>query len=892
MESLLSRATRVALSGIGVTCCLLAGACPPARAAGAPLATVQAPSGISSGTGQLNGTVDPRGEEVTNCRFEFSSASYQGFEQCAQGPGSGSSAVAVKAQVNADWTPGEHFSYSLTATNGSGSTTSAVFSGVTPGAEIQASTGTSVEGEVTLNGIAEPEGEAVASCEFEYGATESYGSLAACEPTPSPSTTAVAVHARLKDLKPGTPLDDRLVLTTSSGSVVSPNVSGAVPMSVSVQEASAVNVTSTAATLQAQILPGGAATTYTFEYGTTASYGSQAPLPAASVGYAGLGIAEVALRLENLQPETTYHFRVVARNAFGVATSVDQAFTTQSTGTPFALPDGRMWELVSPANKGGGSVETMDLSYGGDMQAAESGDAITYVTNIPVGAGAQSSPLESQVLSRRGPDGWYSESLTTPHQEASAKEFSGGSLPHFGQLAEYLIFSPNLALAWVEPEGHSQLAPEPVKHGGQYEAETYIRDNETGTFTETTTTAAEWYAQQLELAQGPPSCDSGTAPSGSQGVDAISRNGCYVFFNAEGAIGTLQVSHFVPGTGWTTTPVLPAAAAVIPWGTRHFELSPNGEYLAFMSNASPTGYDNRDAVSGALDEEVYLYDAATNTLNCVSCNPTGARPTGVYDNPPGGEISDLLVDREVEWPQAWLAGSLPEWLKANQEEYSYQPRYVTDQGRVFFNSPDDLVPQAVNGEENVYEYEPQDVGSCQLAKGCVSLISSGTSNQESAFVDASANGDDVFFLTTSRLVSADYDNNYDIYDAHVCSAEAPCPAVAPAVPPPCETSDSCKAPPTPQPTIFGAPPSATFVGAGNQQATPAETAVRKTSAPKSKRKSTAKRKTCSKRQGVKRRSCQEGTPKRSRTAHTFHSAPRRKGDAKRHDHTGGAASHA
>ncbi len=50
-------------------------------------------------------------------------------------------------------------------------------------------------------------------------------------------------------------------------------------------------------------------------------------------------------------------------------------------------------------------------------------------------------------------------------------------------------------------------------------------------------------------------------------------------------------------------------------GTRGFlgldtsRVSPNGEYVAFMSELPLTRYDNLDAASGVPDEEVYLYDA-------------------------------------------------------------------------------------------------------------------------------------------------------------------------------------------------------------------------------------------------------------------------------------------
>ena len=90
---------------------------------------------------------------------------------------------------------------------------------------------------------------------------------------------------------------------------------------------------------------------------------------------------------------------------------------------------------------------------------------------------------------------------------------------------------------------------------------------------------------------------------------------------------------------------------------------------------------------------------------------------------------------------------------------------------------------------------------------------------------ASENGDDVFFATSSRLTSADYDTAYDVYDAHVCSTEAPCMA-EPVSPPQCTSGDSCKAAPSPQPELFGPPPSATFSGTGNVLPSPPNPAVR------------------------------------------------------------------
>jgi hypothetical protein len=249
-------------------------------------------------------------------------------------------------------------------------------------------------------------------------------------------------------------------------------------------------------------------------------------------------------------------------------------------------------------------------------------------------------------------------------------------------------------------------------------------------------------------------------------------------------------------------------------------VAPDGRYLEFMSERSLTGYDNHDVNSGAADEEVFLYDADTNRLVCASCNPTGERPVGVRHTVGG---SPSLIDAQNIWREHWLAANVPGWTGTSISVSQYQSRYLSDEGRLFFNSPSALVSQATNGLADVYEYEPVGVGSCKAlsvtfserSDGCVGLISSGSSSEESAFVDASENGDDVFFVSSAQLTSAATTGSaLDVYDAHVCSALAPC-SVASAPTPPCATEATCKAAPTPQPAIFGAGPSETFSGAGN-----------------------------------------------------------------------------
>jgi hypothetical protein len=312
----------------------------------------------------------------------------------------------------------------------------------------------------------------------------------------------------------------------------------------------------------------------------------------------------------------------------------------------------------------------------------------------------------------------------------------------------------------------------------------------------------------------------------AQGVLAGNENG-----NGEqpeaGKDNLYRLNH--EGAGWSTTFVAQLAAEDNPeWeGARVADtayltarVSPNGRYLAFMSQASPAGYDNRDATSGKRDEEVYLYDSREARLSCVSCNPTGARPHGVFDTERAGEGLGLVVDRRKVWAEAgrehWLAGNIPGWTAQSLTTALFQSRYLSDEGRLFFNSPDHLVPQATSGKESVYEYEPSGVGSCESSSGgCVSLLSSGSSAKESAFMEATPSGNDVFFLTAAELLPQDSDTAFDVYDARVCTQASPCLTPPPPGPAGCASATACRPSEPGQQAPLQASGSVTVTGQGN-----------------------------------------------------------------------------
>jgi len=220
---------------------------------------------------------------------------------------------------------------------------------------------------------------------------------------------------------------------------------------------------------------------------------------------------------------------------------------------------------------------------------------------------------------------------------------------------------------------------------------------------------------------------------GVQGVLGMSEDGSIVYFVASaalaphasagaenlyvargGAIEFIAALSGEDGADWTQS-----------FQSRTARVTPDGQHVAFFSQASLTGYDNADAVTGNPDSELFLYDAREQSLVCVSCDPGGARPVGPASIPPGTSPS-------------------------------YEPRILSEDGsRVFFDSGDALVPADTDGRQNVYEYED----------GTVHLISAGTSGENSTLVDTSAEGRDVFFTTRSQLVAGDEDESSDIYDA-------------------------------------------------------------------------------------------------------------------------------
>lgn len=176
----------------------------------------------------------------------------------------------------------------------------------------------------------------------------------------------------------------------------------------------------------------------------------------------------------------------------------------------------------------------------------------------------------------------------------------------------------------------------------------------------------------------------------------------------EGVPGLTTVDPSIPrpaGGDWLTL------VTTLPG---HGRVSPDGNWLAYIK-----------------DGQMYLYDRGSQSLACVSC-PSEATVQPTVTNTGGGGFK------------------------------GFRPRFLSDDGQVFFSSTGSLAPADTNGVADVYEYDGQ--------TRALSLVTTGKGRDPAMFADASRSGDDVFVVTRQQLVKSDRDDYVDLYDVRVGAA--------------------------------------------------------------------------------------------------------------------------
>lgn len=163
-----------------------------------------------------------------------------------------------------------------------------------------------------------------------------------------------------------------------------------------------------------------------FEYGTSLKYGASVPCTPADLGEGSADVPVSAeVEFEQLTPNTSYHYRLMASNIGGKSEGSDRTFITGSAPANncednlevrnaqqfgiIMLPNCMALELVSPPKKGGQPARFPAISRDGSRVKFESPAALADTPGVFSVAG------DPYVASRESPaSGWVTESTSPP----------------------------------------------------------------------------------------------------------------------------------------------------------------------------------------------------------------------------------------------------------------------------------------------------------------------------------------------------------------------------------------------------------------------------------------------------------------------------------------------
>ncbi len=441
-------------------------------------------SKLTKTTATVAGEVDPAGGgEVTECYFEYGerfSSTSLGKVPCAPAaPFPGSTPTNVTAELTG-LEPQGIYRYWLVATDAGGKAVGKkkILETSGPVQGLQSLPPTEVlSTSAKFNGTLDPAGLDT-HYYFEY-----YDQIEVCEPSGSgPGAERCAdeferseiktaplnpvdagsgnfereVSATLSNLEPNKEYFYRIVASNELGTARGPARSGnefsvgeweefsTPPPSPHISGVGVTNVHTDGVTVKAEVDSGYTTTKYYFEYGLESCAVSSCSItPVEEVGkhHKERGVSDTQYRasalLTGLQPNTLYHYRLVAENSTETVRSADRVFETfppnqgeiggcpngdarHQTGAEL-LPDCRAYELVSASNLGGYDVES-DLVPGqtpfGGYPNAENPSQVLYGVHdggIP-GTGDPTNKGVDPYVATRTESGWSNKVRRHPRQ--------------------------------------------------------------------------------------------------------------------------------------------------------------------------------------------------------------------------------------------------------------------------------------------------------------------------------------------------------------------------------------------------------------------------------------------------------------------------------------------
>ncbi|MET0600802.1 MAG: NHL repeat-containing protein [Baekduia sp.] len=793
-----------------------------------PDVTIAPATAITDTTATLHATVNPDGVAVNDCHFDYSlDTSYDQTAPCSPAPGSASSPVAVTADLTG-LTAGKTYHLRISATNANGTVISddtTLVTTSTPDVETLYAGAVRVS-KAVLAGQVDPHNQPGTTYHFEWGLGTSYGQVTTTTAAGTGEGYTV-VTADLEGLSPSTEYHFRLVASNPAGTVTGvDHTFETLPSSTPPQDCpnAAIRAQQRAERLPdcrayEQVTPreknsievanpdsagGGPTLGQAAPSGDAVAYATIGALPG-SDGDTRLSFSRSVRTASGwttrgLNPPSAPPSFLAAGNLLAISRDLTKSFVESEQALAPGAVSGHgnlyvrdntsgAYELVVSLESAhflstweeyvGGSSDFSHVLFQSAVVLAPG--AVAGLANLYewsrgslrfVDVISSDSVAPSVLVARQMTNG--ERPLSEDGRRVFTIDWHGGVSPLFvsadggtrqplsrshrpgdpsdPQPATFFGASADGANAiFAAGPGQGGLPLSPDAHTGATAIDLYRVDTATGSL-ETITAGLE---PTLAV----------------RGVPAISDDAETVYFSTTVSgsvsrlyVGSRGVTHLIA----TLTDL--TAAGSTPATTDGAIASPSGRYFVFTSEMAITGTS-----PSPVEGQQYLFDLQTGRVECVSCPSDGTHAASGASRIGPRSYSDQQT-----------------------------PRFVLDDGRVLFETATPLVPEDVNGKVDVYQWH----------HGRVELISSGRGAYPASFVDAGADGRDVFIATREQLASGDTDETVDVYDVRTdggfaADADGQLPCVG----------DGCQGAATVSPERV-APASASSSGAGDAEALP------------------------------------------------------------------------
>ncbi len=635
-------------------------------------------SSVNSTVATLEGQVNPN-NQVTSCEIQYGTTTSYGTNAPCEPPSLEGFGDQRAALLVTGLTPGATYHFRIVAENAGKekeegadqSFTTVPTPNTDPMSAITPTTAT-FNGHLTLDPV-----DTQYFFYYKVGTECAGESQTAQEDAGSGAGTLASPSAAVTGLRPATQYAVCMVTTNAFGSEQAAPVTFTTLPTAPKVEGESFEDSGEQVLLNAHIIPNGGNTTYQFEYGETSSYGSSIPVSAGNIGSGNESVAVPAAEPAGLKTSTTYHYRVLATNQYGTTDGPDQTFLTppvlgaSSVPGPTGLPNGRVYEEVSPSYKNGNFYDLLsNITFG---LASADGNAVVYPMSGPVGTAYVG--IFNEYVSRRTPgSGWRTESATPRPLSNELSPFTGPLAIVPSSDFSRFLFTALLRYVAEATQGYNEA-------GGKSSVNIYLSGNPA--------VEPAWLGRpQIDK----PQPALGEVPFNDFLVAGAASNLDTVYFTYKGTLLPEDATRTEGSWGfyeWNDGKLV--SADVLPNGTE----SPSGALPASIANEPNLGsLFAAEAQAQALHNEVS--EDGSRAFFVSAEGPSDPRELYVREPSPDGHKISILVSRSE------LPGHEGE-PAPNGGSFAYA---APDGSQAFFASTDRLTQNAPeNAESKVYDFD-------------------------------------------------------------------------------------------------------------------------------------------------------------------------------------------